>query len=239
MNTENSQAEALRDLIDIVDANLSHRIGNFEFDHSERTETQNGTIYLNCVTWDGKTPAVRFKVESISDKGYNLIWNGDIGIDWGARVVLEQSFDAEGNPVNAIIEDNAGVKAACLVSYEGILAVVKNPEYNPKWVVGYAHASGTEPHDQYSDTLLTIGNYCYLISVNRVDFFFYFVNRNVEIKFNENTVTLKTADVESKEVDVILISVVDSVAPEDDGLTQIESDALYARVAKTSALLRT
>ena len=118
--TPETRKAAMQDLMDIVDANLSHRIGNFEFDHSERTETQNGTIYLRCVSRDGKTPTYRFKVESINDKGYNLIWNGDIGIDWGARVILEQSFDAEGNPVNAVIEDNSGCKAACSVICEGL-----------------------------------------------------------------------------------------------------------------------
>lgn len=118
MNIANTQEQrqALRDLIDIVDANLSHRVGNFEFDHTERiSEAQPATVYLNCVDRDGKTPTTRFKVESLTDRGYFKLANGWVGIDWGARVVLEQSFDAEGNPVSAIIEDNAGVKVCCSV----------------------------------------------------------------------------------------------------------------------------
>ena len=123
---KNEQRQASREIIAIVDAHHNYRIGNFEFDHTERTETQNGTIYVNCVSRDGKTPTYRFKVESINDKGYNLIWNGDIGIDWGGRVILEHPFDAECNPVNAIIEDNAGAKVSCTVVCEGLLVVCED-----------------------------------------------------------------------------------------------------------------
>ena len=224
-----TKAEAMQNLIDIVDANLNHRIGNFEFDHTERTETQNGTIYLNCVSRDGKTPTYRFKVENINDKGYNLIWNGDIGIDWGARVILEQSFDAEGNPVNAMIEDNAGVKAVCSVVCEGLF------HSNSAKLTGYAHASGTAPYDQFSDTLLTVGDLCYLISVNRIDFFFHFVNKDVAIELNGDYITLKC---EGRDLKATVMEVCDAVDPADAGITEAEAERVLELMMKNSPFLR-
>ena len=223
------QQQAMKELIDIIDANLSYRIGNFEFDHSQRTGTQNGTIYLNCVARDGKTPTCRFKVETINDRGYNLISNGDINFDWGARLVLEENFDPEGNPINAIIEDNSGCKVVCSVLYEGTLAIT-----------GYAHTSGTKPYTKYTDTLLTVGNLCYLISVNRADFFFHFVDKVVEIHLNQNSITLKTTDpldatiVEQRTTNAILIKVVDSIESTNNKM----AEAKARRLAKTSALLQ-
>ena len=123
---KNEQRQASREIIAIVDAHHNYRIGNFEFDHTERTETRPATIYINCVSRDGKTSTCRFKVEHINDRGYRLIENGDISTCWGARVCLEQNFDPEGNPVNAIIEDNAGAKASCTVVCEGLLVVCED-----------------------------------------------------------------------------------------------------------------
>ena len=233
MTIEMTKAEAMQNLIDIVDANLSHRIGNFEFDHTERTETQNGTIYLNCVSRDGKTPTYRFKVEHINDKGYNLIWNGDIGIDWGARVILEQSFDAEGNPVNAIIQDNAGVKAACSVSCISRIATETSNEAVS--ITGYAHASGTEPYDKFSDTLLTVGDLCYIIHTNRIDFFFHFVNKDVAIELNGDYITLKC---EGRDLKATSMEICDAVDPADAGITEAEATRVLELMMKNSPFLR-
>ena len=91
---KNEQRQASREIIAIVDAHHNYRIGNFEFDHTERTETRPATIYINCVSRDGKTPTCRFKVEIISTTGViTCNRNGDIGIDVGVRVsCLEQNF---------------------------------------------------------------------------------------------------------------------------------------------------
>ena len=125
---KNEQRQASREIIAIVDAHHNYRIGNFEFDHTERTETRPATIYINCVSRDGKTSTCRFKVEHINDRGYRLIENGDISTCWGGRVCLEQNFDPEGNPVNAVIEDNAGVKASCTVVCEDLVDNSSNPK---------------------------------------------------------------------------------------------------------------
>ena len=84
---KNEQRQASREIIAIVDAHHNYRIGNFEFDHTERTETRPATIYINCVSRDGKTSTCRFKVEHINDRGYRLIENGDISIV-GVRVCV-------------------------------------------------------------------------------------------------------------------------------------------------------
>ena len=60
-------------------------------------------------------------------------------IDWGARLCLETDIDPEGNPVNAIVEDNAGITIACSALFVG--------EYSggtakTEKVTGYASASG-------------------------------------------------------------------------------------------------
>ena len=227
---KNEQRQALREIIAIVDAHHNYRIGNFEFDHTERTETRPATIYINCVSRDGKTSTCRFKVEHINDRGYRLIENGDISTCWGGRVCLEQNFDPEGNPVNAIIQDNAGVKAACSVIYEGLADNNSKPK-----LTGYAHASGTAPYDKYSDTLLTVGDLCYSIHIGRVDFFFHFVNKDVAIELNGDYITLKC---EGRDLKATVMEICDAVDPADAGITEAEAKRVLELMMKNSPFLR-
>ena len=228
---KNEQRQASREIIAIVDAHHNYRIGNFEFDHTERTETRPATIYINCVSRDGKTSTCRFKVEHINDRGYRLIENGDISTCWGGRVCLEQNFDPEGNPVNAIIEDNAGAKAACSVIYEGLADNNSNSEK----LTGYAHASGTAPYDKYSDTLLTVGDLCYSIHIGRVDFFFHFVNKDVAIELNGDYITLKC---EGRDLKATVMEICDAVDPADAGITEAEAERVLELMMKNSPFLR-
>ena len=221
MTSETKQA--MRELAAIIDGKHSYRLGSVELDHST------GTTFINCVNGDSKKPIYRFEIEHISEKGLRLL-NDEISPDWGARLMLEQDFDAEGNPVNAIIEDNSGVSLTCSVIYVDVY-----DDNRP--TVGYAHASGTPPYDLYSEPLLTIGNYCYSIHVNRVDYFFEFVGKNVVVVLNENNITLKPGDGKSK-VDAIILEVCDAVDPEDADLTKSQCDELYDAIAKTSPIMR-
>ena len=238
---KNEQRQTWREIIKVAEGHYNHRIGNFEFDHSDRTETQCGTIYLNCVSRDGKVPTVRFKVESINDRGFNLIHNGDIGIDWGARVVLEQSFDSEGNPVNAIIQDNAGVSVACSVVYEGMLAITERdepqttPERDKTGIKGYTYTNGEA--DKYSSCLLTVGNYAYEIHVDRVDFMHHFLDNDVIVEplIDKQRVRLTAQD--GTQTKALIIDCVDAVSPEDADLTEVEADRLFHAMAETTPLL--
>ena len=230
---KNEQRQALREIIAIVDAHHNYRIGNFEFDHTERTETRSATIYINCVSRDGKTSTCRFKVEHINDRGYRLIENGDISTCWNARVCLEQNFDPEGNPVNAIIEDNAGVKAPCSVVYEGMLAITERDE--PQTIKGYTYASGEA--DKYSSCLLSVGNYAYEIHVDRVDFMHHFLDNDVIVQpsIEDQRVVLVAPD--GTVTKALIIDCVDTVSPEDADLTEVEADRLFHAMAETTPLL--
>ena len=71
---KNEQRQASREIIAIVDAHHNYRIGNFEFDHTERTETrdrQRSTSTVSHVM--ARHRPVVSKLSSINDRGYRLI----------------------------------------------------------------------------------------------------------------------------------------------------------------------
>ena len=212
-----TRKEAWKEVIAIIDGTRNYRIGSVEYDHHANE------IYLNCVN-ENKEPIHRFKVESLNDRAKKLI--GEISHDWGARVCLDEDIDSEGNPVRAIVEDNSGISIACSVIY---------CDSDTDKVSGYAHASGKTPYDVYSDTLLTVGDLCYQISVDRVDYYLGgFVDKNVGIEFKDNHITLKC---KGKELDAIVLGTVDAVSPEDAGITQDEADDLFGLMANSSPIL--
>ena len=226
---KNEQCQAFHEILKRAEGNYDHRIGNFEFDHS----TEPTTVYLNCVSRDGKTPTCRFKVEHINDTNLRRLLDGHIGIDWGARVCLEHDFDPEGNPVTAVIQDNACVKVVCSVVYEGMLAITERDE--PQAIKGYTYASGEA--DKYSDCLLTVGNYAYEIHVCRIDFMHHFLNNNVIVEplIDKRRVRLTAQD--GTQTEALLIDCVDAVSPEDADLTEVEADRLFHAMAETTPLL--
>ena len=228
---EMTQAEALREVITFVDGTNNFKIDSFEFDHSQEPTG----VDVNCVRGIENKIIYRFKVEHINERGLNLLKTDGLSmIDWGARLCLETDLDAEGNPVNAIIEDNAGITIACSVLFVGSSKYSGGTAKTEK-VTGYAHASGNAPYDKYSDTLLTVGQYCYEINTGRIDFFFHFVDKTVEIEFNDNSITMICGE---KRVDVIVLEVCDAVSPEDAGLRQEEADELYDIIATNSPCLQ-
>ena len=227
-----TQAEALREVITFINGTRNYRIGSIEFDHSQEPTG----VHVNCIV--GKS-LHRFKVENVNERGLHILKNDGVSmIDWGGRLCLETDFDPEGNSVNATIEDNAGITIACSVLYAGVYEMKPAEEKQAKpdkdKLTGYAHASGTAPYDKYCDTLLTIGNYCYEINVDRIDFFYHFVDKTVEIEFEDNGITLKCGD---KRTRALVIEVCDAVDHSDAGLTEAEAEELYHRVAKTTPLL--
>ena len=228
---EMTQSEALREVITFIDGTRNYRIGSFEFDHSQEP----ADVYVNCVRGIKNKIIYRFKAEHVNEKGLNILKNDGVSmIDWGGRLCLETDFDPEGNPVNATIEDNAGIKIACSALFVGCSKYSGGTAKTEK-VTGYASASGLAPYDKFSDTLLTVGQYCYRINTDRIDFFFYFVDKTVEIEFNDNSITMICGE---KRLDAIALEVCDAVSPEDAGLTQEQADELYDKIAKTSPCLQ-
>ena len=180
-----------------------------------------------------KDNTVRFQLQTLNDRGLHLLKTGGISmLDWGARLCLETDIDPEGNPVNAVVQDNAGIMIACSALFVG-----ENNGGTAKTekITGYASASGLAPYDKYSDTLLTVGQYCYEINTGRIDFFFHFVDETVEIEFNDNSMTMICGE---KRLDAIVLEVCDAMCPEDAGLTQEQADELYEKIAKTSPYLQ-
>ena len=226
---KNEQRQTWREIIKVAEGHYNHRIGNFEFDHS----TEPTTVYLNCISRDGKVPPCRFKVEHINDSGLHKLLNGHIGIDWGARVCLEEDFDPEGNPVNAVIQDNAGVKAPCSVVYEGMLAITERDE--PQTIKGYTYTNGDA--DKYSSCLLSVGNYAYEIHVCRIDFMHHFLDNDVIVEplIDKQRVRLTAQD--GTQTEALIIDCVDAVSPEDADLTEVEADRLFHAMAETTPLL--
>ena len=229
---EMTQAEALREVIAHVDGTNNFKIGSFEFDHSQEPTG----VDVNCVRGIENKIIYRFKVEHINERGLNLLKTDGVSmIDWGARLCLETDFDPEGNPVNATIKDNAGITIACSVLFVGTYSENNGGTAKTEKVTGYASASGNAPYDKYSDTLLTVGENCYRINTDRIDFFFHFVDKTVEIKFNDNSITMICG---KKRLDAIVLEVCDAMCPEDAGLTQEQADELYEKIAKTSPYLQ-
>ena len=228
---EMTQAEALREVIIFADGTNNFKIGSFEFDHSQKPTG----VHVNCVRGIENKIIYRFKVEHVNDRGLNLLKTDGLSmIDWGARLCLETDLDPEGNSVNATIVDNAGICIACSVLFQGVHEM-KPDEAKPDKLTGFTHASGTAPYDKYCDTLLTIGNYCYEINTDRIDFFFHFVDKTAQIEFNDNSMTMICGE---KRLDAIVLEVCDAVCPEDAGLTQEQADELYEKIAKISPYLQ-
>ena len=229
---EMTQSEALREVIAHVDGTRNYRVGGIEIDHSEDPNV----VYLTCIKGgivNSKDNTIRFQLQHLNDRGLHLLKTGGISmIDWGARLCLETDLDPEGNPVNAIVQDNAGITIACSALFVGEYSggTVKTEK-----VTGYASASGLAPYDKFSDTLLTVGQYCYEINTGRIDFFFHFVDKTVEIEFNDDSMTMICGE---KRLDAIVLEVCDAMCPEDAGLTQEQADELYEKIAKTSPYLQ-
>ena len=148
---EMTQAEALREVITIIDGTRNYRIGSIEIDHSEDPNV----VYLNCLKSgivNSKDNYDRFRLEHVNARGLHLLKTDGISmIDWSARLCLETDLDPEGNPVNAIIEDNAGITIACSALFVG--------EYSggtakTEKITGYASASGSAPYDKFSEPYL-------------------------------------------------------------------------------------
>ena len=200
---------------------------------------------MNCVSLVKAENKIIYRFQSRTrqrSKGLNLLkTDGAFDDRLGCEVcVLETDLDPEGNSVNATIVDNAGICIACSVLFQGVHEMkpdeAKPDEAKkPDKLTGYAHASGTAPYDKYCDTLLTIGNYCYEINTDRIDFFFHFVDKTAEIEFNDNSITMICGE---KRLDAIVLEVCDAVCPEDAGLTQEQADELYEKIAKISPYLQ-
>ena len=229
---EMTQAEALREVIIFIDGTRNYRIGSFEFDHSQEPTG----VIVNCIVGKSRKSLYRFEVENVNEKGLNILKNDGVSmIDWGGRLCLETDLDPEGNSVNATIVDNAGICIACSVLFQGVHEMKPDEAKKPDKLTGFTHASGTAPYDKYCDTLLTIGNYCYEINTDRIDFFFHFVDKTAQIEFNDNSMTMICGE---KRLDAIVLEVCDAVCPEDAGLTQEQADELYEKIAKISPYLQ-
>ena len=118
-----TQAEALREVITLIDGTRNYRIGSFEFDHSQEPTD----VHVNCVRGIKNKIIYRFKVEHVNERGLHILKNDGVSmIDWGGRLCLETDLDPEGNSVNATIEDNAGICIACSVLFQSVLEISSN-----------------------------------------------------------------------------------------------------------------
>ena len=98
---------------------------------------------------------------------------------------------------------------------------------------GYTYCTGNG--DKYSDLMLTVGDRAYVISANRVDFFFYFIHKNVVILPREKNLILK---VDEHEIEVDVIDIGDGVGHEYADITISESNRLSKLIYESSPLLR-
>lgn len=155
--------------------------------------------------------------------------------------------------VNAYVESTEATELRCRLSYGTqtdvrdtdvacLVDVFLTPEQIRTEVLaylkkarGYAYASGETPYDKYSTTMLSVANYAYEIHVDRVNFFYHFADKSVDIEItDDDKLNIKHKD---KLLSVLLITTCDSVSPQDCQLTDAQADRIFKVLAATTPLL--